>query len=82
MCSSESEATESVPVDSKASPKVESVSDCITTRVCESDSELTSPFATASAEVCPSEASTQYEDAECRCKPGKVVVSEGIQACP
>jgi hypothetical protein len=39
---------------------------------------MTSPYVTA--EVCPTEASTEYEDAECRCKPEKVVVSEGIQA--
>ncbi|KAF8488274.1 hypothetical protein F5888DRAFT_1809797 [Russula emetica] len=74
--SSELEATKSVSVDSKASPKVESVSKYITVPVCGSKS--TSPFVTA--EVCPTEASTEYEDAECRCKPEKVVVSEGIQA--
>ena len=75
VCSSESEATKSVSVDSKASP-IESVSEYITAPVC--DSEPTSPFVTA--EVCPTEASTEYDDAECRCKPEKVVVSEGIQA--
>ena len=45
---------------------------------CESEPML--PFVTA--EVCPTEvteSSTEYEDAECRCKPEKVVVSEGIQ---
>ena len=41
------------------------------------ESEPTSPFVTA--EVCPTDSSTEYEDAECRCKPEKVVVSEGIQ---
>jgi hypothetical protein len=77
VCSSELEATKSVSVDCKASPKVESASEYITAPVCES--ELTSPFVTA--EVCPtaSEAPTEYEDAECRCKPEKVVVSEGTQ---
>jgi hypothetical protein len=74
VCSSESEATKSVSVNSKASPKVESVSEYITAPV----REMTSPYVTA--EVCPTEASTEYEDAECRCKPEKVVVSEGIQA--
>jgi hypothetical protein len=76
VCSSELEATKSVSVDSKESPKVESVPEYATAPVCES--ELTSPFVTA--EMCPTEASTEYEDAECRCKPEKVVVSEGIQA--
>ncbi|KAH9968144.1 hypothetical protein BC827DRAFT_474712 [Russula dissimulans] len=80
VCTSESEATKSISSDdfitAKASPKAESVSDYITAPVCES--EPTSPFATA--EVCPTEVSTEYDDAECRCKPEKVVVSEGIQA--
>jgi hypothetical protein len=75
VCSTESEATKSVSGDFKASPKVESVSDYITASVCKS--EPPSPFATP--EVCPTEVSTEYDDAECRCKPEKVVVSEGIQ---
>ena len=75
VCSSESEATKTASVESKASPNVESVSEYITAPVCES--EPTSPFVTA--EVCPTEVSTEYDDAECRCKPEKVVVSEGIQ---
>jgi hypothetical protein len=79
VCSTESEATKSVSsgdfITAKVSPKVESVSDYITAPVCES--EPTSPFTTA--EVCPTEVSTEYDDAECRCKPEKVVVSEGIQ---
>ncbi|KAH9993287.1 hypothetical protein BJV74DRAFT_884401 [Russula compacta] len=79
VCSTESEATKSVPsedfITAKASPKVESVSDYITAPVCES--EVTSPFTTA--EVCPTEASTEYDDAECRCKLERDVISEGIQ---
>jgi hypothetical protein len=53
VCSTESEATKSVPGEMKASPKVESVSDYITAPVCES--EPPSPFATA--EVCRTEVS-------------------------
>jgi hypothetical protein len=44
----------SVSIESKASPKAESVSEYMTVPVCES--EPTSPFVTA--EVCPTEAST------------------------
>ena len=36
------------------------------------------PFVTT--EVCLTEASTEYDDAECHCKPEKVTISEGIQA--
>ena len=79
VCSTESETAKSVSsgdfITAKASPKAESVSDYITAPVCES--EPTSPFTTA--EICPTEVSTEYDDAECRCKPEKVVVSEGIQ---
>jgi len=28
---------------------------------------------------CPTEASTEYDDAECRCKPEKIIVSEEIR---
>ncbi|KAI9513417.1 hypothetical protein F5148DRAFT_4214 [Russula earlei] len=79
VCSTESETTKSVSSadfnTAKASPQAESVSDYITAPVCES--EPPSPFTTA--EICPTEASTDYDDAECRCKPEKVVVSEGVQ---
>ena len=69
----ESEVTKGIL--GKANPKDGSVSDHITAPVCES--EPPSPFVTA--EVCPTEVSTDYNDAECRCKPEKVVVSEGVQ---
>ena len=77
VCSTESEATKSVSSRdlAKASPEAESVSDYITAPVCES--EPPSPYTTA--EICPTEASTEYDDAECRCKPEKVIVSEGTQ---
>ena len=79
VCPTESETTKSVSsgdfITAKATPKAESVSDYITAPVCES--EPTSPFTTA--EICPTEVSTEYDDAECRCKPERVVVSEGIQ---
>ena len=75
VCSLESEATKSVSVDSKESPKVDSVSEYITAPMCES--KPTSPF--VAAKVCPTEASTEYNDAEFAYKPEKVVVSEGIQ---
>ena len=51
------------------------MSDYITVPVCES--EPPSPFVTA--EVCPTEVSTEDDDAECRCKPEKFFVSEGVQ---
>jgi hypothetical protein len=35
------------------------------------------PFATA--EICLTEVSTEYDDAECRCKTEKLVISEGVQ---
>ena len=69
----ESEVTKGIL--GKANPKDGSVSDHITAPVC--GSEPPSPFVTA--EVCPTEVSTDYNDAECRCKPEKVVVSEGVQ---
>ena len=79
VCPTESETTKSVFsgdfITVKATLKAKSVSDYITAPVCES--EPTSPFTTA--EICPTEVSTEYDDAECRCKPERVVVSEGIQ---
>ena len=35
----------------------------------------------ASGSLCPTEASTEYDNAECRCKLEKAVVSEGIRGC-
>ena len=43
--------------------------------VCESESP--SPFVTA--EVCVTEVPTEFNNAKCRCKPEKLVVSEGVQ---
>ena len=43
VCSSESETTKSISVDSKESPKVDSVSEYITAPVCESDMVLQYP---------------------------------------
>jgi hypothetical protein len=51
----------------KQAPKLR-LSEYITAPVCEG--ELMSLFVTA--EVCPTEVLTEYEDAECRCKPEKV----------
>ena len=50
-------------------------SECIMAPVCEA--ELPSPFVTA--EVCAAEVSTEFNNAKCRCKPEKLVVSEAVQ---
>ena len=44
------------------------------------DSKLTSPYTTA--EICLTDTSTEYNDAECHCKPEKAVISEGTQVTP
>jgi len=79
VCSTESETAKSVSsgnfITVKASLKAESISDYIMAPVCKSG--LTLLFTTA--EICPTEVSTEYDDAECHCKPEKVVASEGIQ---
>ena len=50
-------------------------SEYIMAPVCEA--ELPSPSVTA--EVCAAEVSTEFNYAKCRCKPEKLVVSEGVQ---
>ena len=44
------------------------------------DSELTS--LSTNAEICPTEVSTEYDDAERRCKVEKAIISEGTQVTP
>jgi hypothetical protein len=79
VCPTESETMKSVFsgdfITAKATSKAKSMSDYITALVCKS--KLTSPFITA--KICSIEVSTKYDNAKCRCKLERVVVSEGIQ---